>query len=475
MNTLTRRQFIKTASAAIPALGMGSQLFAGTGGGNKPNVVFVFADQMRAEALGCMGNDQVISPNLDKMAAEGLLVSNAIAAQPVCTPYRANLLTGRYGHSTGVVHNDIRLPDSETVISEQMKEAGYATGYIGKWHLAGKRQDPVDAKSRRGWDFWAVRNCSHAHNKPVYWLNDATEPIAVPGWEPDVQTDLAIEFIKKKKSEPFCLFLSFGPPHNPYKAPKKQLNRYEPKSLKIRPNVPDETLPVKKKKKGAKGAGAGPSISDVLHNYYAMVSSLDECMGRINAALAEAGIADDTIVIFTSDHGDMLGSQGHVLKQRPWEESIHVPFIVRYPAKIKKGQERDWIVSSVDIMPTLLGFCKAEIPAKVEGMDYSSTLIGESEQERDAAFLFNTHSGAGPGSDWRGIRTKEWVYAYHALGDWVMYDLKKDPYQLDNLIDQPEYEAQKERLRNQLVAMRADLGESLPLEGKEPAPIRLPI
>ena len=115
---------------------------------------------------------------------------------------------------------------------------------------------------------------------------------------------------------------------------------------------------------------------------------------------------------------------------------------MRYPAKIKQGQERDWIVSSVDIMPTLLGFCKAEIPAQVEGMDYSATLIGESEQEREAAFLFNAHSGAGPGSDWRGIRTIEWVYAYHALGDWVMYDLKKDPYQLNNLIDQPDYAAQ---------------------------------
>ena len=417
--------------------------------------MYVFADQMRAHAMGCMGNEQVITPHLDKMAGEGLLVTNAVSAQPVCTPYRAQLLTGRYGHSTGVIHNDIRLPDSETLISEQMKKAGYATGYIGKWHLAGNRKDPVDAKSRRGWDFWAVRNCSHSHFWPVYWLNDAKEPIKVKGWEPDVQTDLAIEFINKKKSEPFCLFLSFGPPHNPYKAPKKYQDMYKDKKLKNRPNVP------------------GGDTKN-LREYYAMVTSLDSCMGRINDALAEAGVADDTIVVFTSDHGDMLGSQGHPLKQRPWEESIHVPFIARYPAKIKKGQVRDWVISSVDVMPTLLGMCNAPIPTNVEGMDYSSTLIGKSDKERDAAFLFNVHQGGGPGTDWRGIRTKEWTYAFHFSGDWIMYDLKNDPYQLKNLIDDPKYAAKKQELKTQLEAMRKELGESLPLKGKMPAAIRLP-
>jgi len=475
MHTLTRRQFVKTAAAAIPAAGIGNQLLAGTGEGNKPNIVFVFADQMRAHAMGCMGNEQVITPNLDKMAAEGLLVTNAISAQPVCTPYRAQLLTGRYGHSTGVIHNDIRLPDSETLISEQMKKQGYATGYIGKWHLAGNRKDPVDARSRRGWDFWAVRNCSHAHSKPVYWLNDATESINVPGWEPDVQTDLAVEFIKKKKDEPFCLFLSFGPPHNPYAAPGKYQKMYEGRTLKNRPNVPAGGVSLgKKKNKGKARSQAVDADTRSLLQYYAMVTSLDSCMGRINAALAQAGVADDTIVVFSSDHGDMLGSQGHPLKQRPWEESINIPFIVRYPARVKKGQVRDWIVSSVDVMPTLLGLCNAPIPANVDGVDYSSTFIGKSDKERESAFLFNVHRGGGPGTDWRGIRTKEWVYAYHYSDDWVMYDLKNDPYELNNLVEDPKYAARKQELKAQLEAMRKALGETIPLEGKQPAPIRLP-
>ena len=456
MKTLTRRKFIKTAAAAMPVAAAGSRLFAAQKSARRPNIVFVFADQMRAHAMGCMGNKQVITPHLDKLAGEGLLVTNAISCEPVCSPYRAQLMTGRYSHSTGVIHNDIRLPDSEVVISEPMKKQGYTTGYIGKWHLAGNRNNPVDAKSRRGWDFWAVRNCSHQHFKPEYWLNDAKEPISVPGWEPDVQTELAVEFIKKNKQAPFCLFLSFGPPHNPYKAPEKYVEMYKDKKLSLRPNVP-----------GGK--------TENLLQYYAMTTSLDTCMGRINDALDDAGISEDTIVVFTSDHGDMLGSQGHRLKQRPWEESINIPFIIRYPRKIEAGQRRDWIVSSVDVMPTLLGLCDISIPPQVQGLDYSATFLGKSSTQRDAAFLFNVHAGGGPGTDWRGIRTKEWTYAYHFSGDWVMYDLKNDPYQLRNLIDDPKFTAKKEELREQLESMRKTLGESLPLKGKNPDPIRLPV
>ena len=455
MKTLTRRQFVKTAAASMPIAALGCQLAAVQNPAGRPNIVFVFADQMRAHAMGCMGNKQVITPHLDKLASQGLLVTNGISCQPVCSPYRAQLMTGRYGHSTSVIHNDIRLGDSEVVISELMKRQGYATGYIGKWHLCENRSNPVDAKSRRGWDFWAVRNCSHKHLEPEYWLNDSKESIRVPGWEPDVQTDLAVEFIKKNKQAPFCLFMSFGPPHNPYKAPEKYVEMYKDRKLTERPNVPDGN-------------------TKRLRQYYAMVTSLDACMGRINDVLNEAGVSKDTIVIFSSDHGDMLGSQGHRLKQRPWEESINIPFIVRYPRKVKARQRRDWIVSSVDVMPTLLGLCDISIPAQVQGMDYSATFIGESKKQRDAAFLFNVHRGGGPNTDWRGIRTKEWTYAYHYSGDWVMYNLKNDPYQLKNLIGDPKYAAKKKQLKEQLESMRKALGESLPLAGEKPAPIRLP-
>ena len=234
--------------------------------------------------------------------------------------------------------------------------------------------------------------------------------------------------------------------------------QYEGRELNERPNVPPRS----------------EKDRDQLLHYDAMVTSLDECVGRINKELDRAGLRDNTILVFTSDHGDMLGSQGHRLKQRPWEESINVPFIIRQPGKIKAGQKRDWIVSSVDLMPTLLGLCGANIPDKVQGIDQSDLFQGKAGEKRKSAFLFNTHNGGGPGCDWRGIRTKEWVYAFHMEDDWILYDLKSDPYQLNNLVGRSEYKSKRDELRQALDAQRAELGENLPLNGRLPDPIRLP-
>uniref|UniRef100_UPI003564294C sulfatase family protein n=1 Tax=Pontiella sp. TaxID=2837462 RepID=UPI003564294C len=424
----------------------------------QPNIVFVFADQLRACSIGAMGNTEVITPEIDRLATEGMMLTQAISAQPVCTPYRGHLLSGRYGHTTGVYHNDLRLPDDELLLPTILKANGYTTGYIGKWHLAGNRSNPVDATSRRDWDYWAVRNCSHDHDYVQYWVDDATTATYVPdAWEPTVQTDLAIDFINQHTNEPFCLMVSMGPPHNPYAAPDEYLAMYDDVTITARPNVPASRF----------------NYSDYL-NYYAMITSIDENMGRLNAAIAAAGIEDDTIFIFTSDHGDMLYSLGQTLKQRPWEESINIPFIIRYPRGIEGGRQPDWLFSSVDVMPTLLGLCKIDAPDNLQGVDYSSTFTGTSKKERDAVFLFNVQNGAGPGVDWRGIRTKKWTYAYHAGGDWVLYNLENDPYQLNNLVDNAEYAQVKAALAQQLDAMRAELGDTMEMVGDSPSAIVLP-
>jgi arylsulfatase A-like enzyme len=423
----------------------------------QPNIVFVFADQMRACALGAMGNTEVITPELDRLATEGMMLTQAISSQPVCTPYRAQLLSGRYGHTTGVVHNDIRLGDDELLLPTILKSNGYTTGYIGKWHLAGNRSDPVDETSRRDWDYWAVRNCSHDHDYVRYWENDATTATYVPdAWEPTVQTDLAIDFINQHTNEPFCLMISMGPPHNPYEAPEEYLAMYDNVTITTRPNVPNS------------------SYTNTYLQYYAMITSIDENMGRLDAAIEAAGLEDDTIFIFTADHGDMLGSLGQTLKQRPWEESINIPFIIRYPRGIEGGQQPDWLFSSIDVMPTLLGLCRIDLPDNLQGMDYSSTFTRTSSAERDAVYLFNVQNGAGPGVDWRGIRTKEWTYAYHNGGDWVLYNLANDPYQLNNLVDNAEYAQVKASLADKLETMRIELGDTTELVGDSPSAIVLP-
>lgn len=451
---LTRREFIRAAALGVAAVVSGGlpAAFGAERVGLRPNVVYVFADQMRAHAMGCMGNPHVITPHLDRLAGEGLLLTDAISCAPVCSPYRAQLMTGRYPHTTGIIHNDIRMPDSEKVIAECFKDAGYTTGYVGKWHLNRTRMDPLDAKNRRGWDFWAVRNCSHKHFETKYWLNDSKEPTIEARWEPEAQTDLAIEFMKKNRKNPFCLMLSFGPPHNPYAAPEKYTAMYK-KDLPRRPNVP----------KGAKSP---------LREYYGMITSLDECVGRIMKALSELGIEKNTILCFSSDHGDMLGSQGHALKQRPWEESINVPFIARYPDGIKAGQKRNWLFSSVDVMPTLLGLAGVAIPGGVQGLNHACLFTGKGGTPRKEVFLFNHRHGQGPGTSWRGIRTNDHVYAYHTHGEWVMYNLKEDPYELKNLVDDPAHAGTKEDLRDRLEAIRKDIGEDVKMEGKIPKPAR---
>jgi arylsulfatase A-like enzyme len=431
------------------------QVYAVEAKSQKPNIIFLYADQMRNHAMASMGNKDVLTPHLDKLADSGLITTNAISNQPVCTPYKAMIMTGRYSHSTGVIHNDIKLPNAEVSLAEIVKKHGYKTGFIGKWHLAGHRRDPIKKENRQGWEYWAVRNCSHRHFDSRYWLNDDVKPTIKEGWEPTVQTDLAIEFVKKNKAKPFCLFVSVGAPHNPYKAPKKYTDLYKGKKISKRLNNSKDN-------------------EDVLREYYAMVTSVDDCIGRLMATLKEQGLTDNTIVCFSSDHGAMLGSQGHRLKQRPWEESINIPFIISYPNKIKASQRTDYLVSSVDVLPTFLGLCGIEIPKNIEGFDFSATFSGKSKSEPNAAFLFNVHSGAGPGCDWRGIRTKKWVYAFHKFGDWVMYDLENDPYQLKNLVHDQKYAKQKELLSKQLKNIRAKLGENIALKGQLPKEVVLP-
>jgi arylsulfatase A-like enzyme len=412
---------------------------------------------MRFSALGCMGNAVVKTPHLDRLAEQGLLLENAFSCSPVCGPYRAQLMTGRYGHSTGVIKNDIKLPSEEITIAEVLKGAGYATGYIGKWHLSGGRVQPwgtperagyVNPEDRQGWDYWAALECKHRYYDTLYYLN-SPEPVPVKGYEPEVQTDLAIEYMRQHRDRPFCLMLSYGPPHNPY-LPPAAYDTYEPEEVPLRPNVPkDQEQTVRKN----------------LAQYYGLVTSLDDNMGRLMQTLDELGLADNTIVCFSSDHGDMLGSQGHVAKQRPWEESIHIPFLLRYPRRIKAGQRRDTLFASVDVMPTLLGLCNAPIPAKVQGVDLSAHFLGRSNDAPAFVFFANTHHDNGPGSDWRGIRTKEWMYAYAAEGDWVLYNVSEDPYELNNLIGDPAHQAKRDDLRALLDTRRSELGDAAVLQG----------
>jgi arylsulfatase A-like enzyme len=422
----------------------------------RPNILFVLADQMRGQAMGCMGNPDVKTPNLDKLASEGILFRNTFANTPVCCPARAILLTGKYAHKNGMIANDLRLRESETTIAELLAGEGYRTGFIGKWHLDGGPRMPgfvPPGERRQGFEFWAANEVSHQHFDTQYF-RDSPEPIPIKVFEAEVWADLGIEFLQATKTDerPFLLMVQMGPPHNPYKAPDDYMAMYDPEKLTMRPNW-----------QGGEGADRRriPGREDIAA-YYAMITALDAQVGRLTAELETLGLAQDTLVVFSADHGDMLGSQGMRLKRKPWEESIRVPGIVRYPKGGQKGVETDAFFSHVDFVPTLLSICGVTPPADMQGSNLAPVILGESKEGPDSAFfqIFGPFDGGEVIAGWRGVRTERYMYARYETEPWVLYDLEADPYEMKNLANDPGSEAVRKELEAKLEEWMQKTGDS---------------
>lgn len=431
----------------------------------KPNVVFVLTDQWRAQDLGFVGNEQVKTPAIDALSKESVVFSNAISNIPVCGPARASLMTGKYPLSHGVFYNDKPLKSNENCIAEVYKENGYATGYIGKWHINGHetgitnsegRHKPVTADRRQGFDYWKVHECTHNYNNSVYY-DEYNVKHKWDGYDAIAQTNDAKKYLQDNKEKPFVLFLSFGPPHAPYNtAPEKYRDMYKDMDIKLRPNVPE---------------GRVEKAKDALRGYYAHMSALDYCVGELQAEIKKIGLDENTIFVFTSDHGDMINSHGQTKKQKPWEESINVPFIIKYPAKLKAGEQLTKVFSYPDIMPTLLGLSNLPIPASVEGVDYTGQLLGTEDLAIDGAFItcpvpFHQWSYKNGGREFRGVRTEKYTYAKDLNGPWLLYDNSKDPFQLNNLVGNEEYKSLQNNLEQKLQKMLDDRGDQF-LEGAE--------
>ena len=402
------------------------------------NIVFVFSDQHRACTTSLEGA-AVHTPNLERMAAEGVVCRNTISNIPVCTPWRAAFLTGQYPLTNGIFLNDVTLPTDRPTLGTSLRDAGYRTGYIGKWHLDGNERSAYTPPGprRQGWDYWAVLNCTHRYTASDFYLNDDPNTRTWDGYDTIAQTDLAIEFIEEsaKGDKPFALVLSWGPPHNPYRdLPDRYLNAYPSDKIEVRPNCPD------------------PDRED-LSGYYAHVAALDDQLGRIQTVLEESGLMDDTVFVYTSDHGDMVGSHGEQRKQKPWDESIRVPFVIRFPGNTG-GTTIDRPINVVDLMPTLLGFADIDIPESVEGCDLGPLLRGkEPDGDGSALTMCISPFAEYTGLPWRGVQTSRYTYTRRLDGPWLLYHNESDPYQLTNLIDSPEYKPLRNELEAQLVRL----------------------
>ena len=342
------------------------------------NILFIYADQWRACSTGYGGDPNAKTPNLDRLESQSVDFTHAVSNCPVCSPFRASLMTGQRPITHGIFLNDAHLSDNAVTLGKVLSAAGYDTGMIGKWHINGRgRLSFIPAENHQGFAYWKVCECTHDYNHSVYF-DDTNVKRLWPGYDAFAQADDAKRYLRDhaKTGKPFALFLAWGPPHNPYEtAPAKFKEMFQPAGIQLRPNVPDASAAKARKE---------------LAGYYAHCAALDQSIGELWQTLRDAGIEQNTILVVTADHGDMIGSHGMERKQKPWDEALRVPMIWHYPAALgAAGKRVDAMLGSEDLMPTLLGLCGVAIPKSVEGLDYSGMLRGGANPNAENAALIH--------------------------------------------------------------------------------------
>lgn len=446
---------------------------------DQPNLLFIFADQYRRASLGFLDEDPVHTPNIDQLAAEGVFFSRAVANHPLCSPYRGMLMTGKYPLSNGVIANchsgrtayGNYLKGNEICFSDVLVQNGYSAGYVGKWHLDGPAETLSGEKkvwdtwcppeNRHGFSFWYAYGTHNRHNNPYYWDTNGGEndKIQVHQWSPEHEANVIMDYLANTKNQrdaakPFAMFWSINPPHTPFnQVPSKYTERYfgqEYKELLLRPNViftDNTTL-----KRGDLGVGKRLNQAP---DYFASVNGVDDQIGRVIKYLKNNGLYENTIIIFSSDHGEMLGSQGLMHKNVWFKEAFEIPFIVHYPKRIEAKTD-DLLISVPDYMPTILGVMGLEqsIPDGVEGVNFSNALFNK-EVKRPNKQLYFGSEPADPASGTRGFRNANYTFAVvkdtNGNKFYYFYNDKKDPFQLRNIYGQDA--ALDKQMEEELTAM----------------------
>jgi arylsulfatase A-like enzyme len=445
---LSRRKFL--AAPAVAALAAQSK--------PRPNIVFLASDQHSSDMLGCYGNPQVISPNLDRLASEGIRFRHCISNSPVCSAFRGMLMSGQHPLYNGVFCNDVGIrPGIVKYFGEVLRDSGYRMGYVGKWHLyGGDRKRPIPAgPDRLGFDdMFYSDNCTlQLGPKDSFYWNEKNERVLYHEWQPFGQAKQAVSFLDNcKPDQPFALFVSVHPPHNfgreQYKTELELMARYAGVDITLRPNVVDR-----------------PELHEWYRGHMAMITGVDTAFGRILDKLKEKGFDQNTIVVFTADHGDLLNSHGRTWpKSFPESESSRVPLLMRLPNRLRAGTVSDQLIGSLDLMPTLLGLMGAPIPSTCQGKNLASAIRRGSSDAADSVPFFYFDPG------WRGVYTHRYTYSVAEPGsskdpafNWnTLYDREKDPFEQTNLFDSPSHRSVKDHLHQQTFAWMAKFHDPFP-------------
>lgn len=425
--------------------------------GRPPNLVLIMADQWRGDALGCLGREPVQTPCLDRLASEGVVFGDAVSGYPVSSPARGMLMTGLYPMKSRVTGNcnsatapyGVELPQDARCWSDILKQKGYQTAYIGKWHLDAPYKPYVDTYNNRGeiaWNEWCPKERRHGfdyweaygtydnHLHPMYWSTEDSRDNFhyVDQWGPEYEADRAVDYLNRcrKNDAPFALVVSMNPPHTGYDlVPEKYKAIYKTLDVEAccadRPDIP------------AKGSEMGDYYRACIRDYYACISGVDENVGRIVDELKRLGLFENTIVIFTSDHGVNMGIHGNAGKDIYYDASMRIPMIISWPARIRPRVDNETMIALADLYPTMLslmGFGK-DIPEEVQTFDLSEPLL----KGKEVTGLIQPYYRVvpeNPSDGWRGLRTGQYTFALRAsdgkIDKTVLFDRQQDPFQLEN-------------------------------------------
>ncbi|HZO20355.1 MAG TPA: sulfatase [Gemmatimonadaceae bacterium] len=491
---VSRRDALKTLGA-LAALGVDAKsLPALQPGRAAPNIVFIMTDDQRHDALSSAGNTILKTPNIDRLATEGVRFVDAFVTNALCAPSRATILTGLYSHAHGVItngggpqyYNQPGLPAEQVTFVDLLREAGYHTALIGKWHL---RSDP------RGFDRWVVFPGQGAYHDPEMIANGVR--LKLRGHADDVVGDQGLLFLRDRpRDRPFCLLYQFKSPHRSWMPAERFARMYEdieiplprtfedklagrPEALRraemaiadmpdFRDRGVDQSLPVEERKR--------LNLQHLVKNYYRVLLSVDENVGRLLDALDRDGLAENTIVIYTSDNGFFLGEHGLFDKRLMYEPSIRVPMLVRFPARARKGTvDREHMVLNTDVAPTLLELAGVPVPGWMHGRSMVPILTGQPNAPWRDAFLYEYYEYPAEhcARKHRGVRTARWklIHFWEHPEEWELYDLANDPDEVNNLAGRREHARTIRELRARLESLRDEVDDEDP---PGPRPVAAP-
>ncbi|RAV20703.1 sulfatase [Paenibacillus contaminans] len=456
---------------------------------SRPNILFIMSDDHAAHAMSCYGSKVNATPNIDRIANGGMRLDNCFCTNSICAPSRATILTGTYNHINGVRTLSDRFDGSQQTMPKLLKQNGYQTAIVGKWHLGhGAESDPT------GFDFWSVLPGQGDYFDPMFIEEGGNRKFE--GYVTDIITDRSIEWLEERdRDKPFFLMCHHKAPHRPWIPDAKHAHMYEDvdipepetfhddysnrasAAVEARMRIDRDLTKTDLKMDPPEGLSASElkswNYQRYMKDYLRCVASIDDNVGRLLDYLAENGLEENTIVVYTSDQGFFLGDHGWYDKRFMYEESLRMPFVIRYPAEIKAGGEDRHIALNVDFAPTFLSYAGVEIPEDVQGVDMRPILRGEKPEGWRTSMYYRYWMHLDVDHhvySHYGVRTEQFKLIYYyadALGttgskdipktpEWELFDLKKDPNELINVYHDPDYANVVKKLEQELNRLQAE-------------------